>query len=146
MVNTYFQAGLYLSGMVALIVRIFWSLALIFYIFQLRNVYLLQATGNKFAGTQAQSNEMGVVRSNLVGARVDVGGKDVAITVDQKTTASVASKAYSSGAAGVLIGGTKAKVDANGNIVLDIDRNAAGKAAMKYTKQVDNYSLISRRN
>ena len=63
-------------------------------------------------------------------ATTKVAGQDVNVSVDPKIAASVAKTAYSSGAAGELAAGTKAKVGSDGKLIYEIDPKAAQKAAM----------------
>jgi len=102
-------------------------IALLFYMYQLRKVYVFfrPVLFPAKYGHEMSQVPRGNGAAGRIGGNVNVGGRDVNVSIDQRTAANVGAKAYSSGAAGQLAAGTK--VDKNGNVI--IDPNAAKAAA-----------------
>lgn len=105
-IGTYFKYRFLSSGVAGLVARLWWMVALVFYAVQSRNIYNVYTTGSatqtKLGSKSPESAELGQVdrSKGQVGGVVNVNGRDVNVSVDTKTATSVASKAYSSGAAG----------------------------------------------
>ncbi|KAJ3307481.1 hypothetical protein HDV03_000129 [Kappamyces sp. JEL0829] len=138
----YFKSGLMVAAIAGLVDRVFWIGGLIFWCIMIRRahlVYLYEAGPvHQKLGTNAhKSKEAESLRTYRPSkapaphpsANVNVGGVDAKVSIDPRAAASVAQKAYSSGAASQLAAGSKTRVDKDGNVVIDVDPAAAKKAA-----------------
>jgi SCAMP family len=100
----FFGIGAYALGITGLVARVWWLITLFFYIIQTRTIYQTfstnRSTQTKINSTTNQTELGQIDKSRQVGGVVNVNGREVHVAVDTKTATSVASKAYSSGAAG----------------------------------------------
>lgn len=139
MIIVYFQSHQIVMGIVALIDRLFWLVALFFWSVQYRTAYLIyrfqSEEVHKKLNTNNQSTELTSIQTTQNarplpprGVQTTIAGQQVNASISPDAAAAIASKAYSSGAARQLASGTKPTIDKNGNVSLQIDQKAGMQA------------------
>lgn len=131
-----------LAVLTAIFMRVWWSLILAFYLYELKNLYymdLVDIPASGIGNQKSPSKQNDPVKSNNIAlGNVSLNGTKVAqVSVDPKTVVSLGSTAVKSGAANQVIAGSSIE-HKNGKFGVRVDPRAAANAAVTMHQSGNN--------